>query len=256
MKQLIHRALQAVGHDLVPYPVPDWLWLRQHLLILFALLGVNCVLDVGGHFGEYGGFLREIGYNDEIVSFEPIEENYKKLVKRAKGDGKWRTYPYALGTENGTQTINVAHCTDFSSFLEPSSFSSDRFGEKGKVERRETVTVRRLDSIFDEAVAGVSNPRVYLKMDTQGWDLNVLAGAIGILHRVEALQSEISVKNIYQQMTSYPDALRQMTDMGFELSGLFPVVREGELRVIELDCVMVRATAQELPKYRTASQKS
>lgn len=248
MKNAIHRALRSAGVDLVPYPIPDWLCLKQHLLLLFALLNIGCVIDVGAHFGEYGGFLREIGYEDEIVSFEPIEENYRRLARRAEGDAKWRTYHCALGAENGTQRINVAQSTDLSSFLTPSSFSRERFGENGQVARQETVTVHRLDSIFDKMVKSVAPSGIYLKMDTQGWDMHVLAGAEGVLDRISGLQSEISVKNLYQGMTSYPEAIQRMTAFGFDLSGLFPVARQGELSIIELDCVMVRPAKEAAGK--------
>ncbi len=39
------------------------------------------------------------------------------------------------------------------------------------------VLVKRLDGMFDELVAGIDEPRIYLKLDTQGFDLQAFAGA-------------------------------------------------------------------------------
>lgn len=240
MRKAIHRVLRPLGVDLTPYPVPDWLWLRQSLVVLFSVLQINCVLDVGAHFGEYAEFLREIGYDEEIISFEPVSENYSRLSARAAGARKWRTLRCALGEENRIKTINVAQCTDFSSFLAPSRYSAEAFEGKGRVARVEEVEMKRLDAVLDQAAEGIPNARIFLKMDTQGWDLPVLLGASGVLDRIVAIQSEISVKHIYEGMTDYTDSIAAMNAMGFDLVAMVPVSRESGLRVIEFDCLMVR----------------
>jgi FkbM family methyltransferase len=242
MKQRVHKLFQRCGHDVIEYPLQDWFVLREHLAHVFRKLSINCVIDVGGHFGEYGLFLRELGYGGRIISVEPVRENFDILLDRAAGDHNWTAYNFALGETEGTSLINVARCTDFSSFLQSNEACSDRFGDKGVLERMEAVSVKRLDSILDELVSGIDNPRLYLKMDTQGWDLKVLRGASGVLARISALQSEVSVQNLYFGMTGYLDAIQQMSEMGFTVSGLFPVARdENALGVVEFDCVMVRS---------------
>jgi hypothetical protein len=104
----------------------------------------------------------------------------------------------------------------------------------------------RLDEIFDDLVEGVSQPRVYLKLDTQGWDVEVFAGAAGCLDRVVAMQSELSVQPLYEGMPSYQEALEVYSAAGFEVSGMFPLVRDAALRLIEFDCVLVRPEAQAI----------
>jgi FkbM family methyltransferase len=241
LKQRAHQLLHTCGHDIVEYPLPDWLVFKEHLLHVFRAFDINVVLDVGAHFGEYATFLRESGYRGHIVSIEPIQENFDILTCHARGDLRWTAHRLALGTSESPASINVSHCTDFSSFLSPNDFCGQRFGEKGRVERTELVPMKRLDAILDDLVTHVENPRIYLKIDTQGWDLNVLRGAAGVLQRVLALQSEVSVQNIYCGMTSYLDAIREMSDLGFSLSGLFPVCQaEDGITVVEFDCVMVR----------------
>jgi hypothetical protein len=108
--------------------------------------------------------------------------------------------------------------------------------------------VRSLDSIWDERLSGLQSElppelpsdRVFLKLDTQGWDLQVVAGAAQSLGRILGLQTELSVKPIYEGITRWQEALARMTGLGFELTGLFPVTRDRRFRVVELDCVMAR----------------
>ena len=101
--------------------------------------------------------------------------------------------------------------------------------------------VKRLDDVFPEIISGKNYTRVFLKMDTQGYDLKVLAGAAKVLEKVVALQSEISVMPLYEGMPDYIESLGTFKKVGFELTGLYPVSRDPEsLTIIELDCVMRR----------------
>jgi FkbM family methyltransferase len=240
LKSLIRNTLNKVGFDLVPYPLQSWYLLRAELIPLFSALDINCVIDVGAHNGSYGAFLRDIGYKQFIVSFEPMRTNFELLKARSQGDAKWRAFPYALGEESTHRELNVTHETTFSSFLTP---NARHFAGMSKIERTEQVEVRRLDTILDESLAGVEDARLFLKMDTQGWDLHVLEGAKGILDRVLALQSEVSVQPIYSGMTSYLECIGQIARKGFVPVACVPVSRGPRRDLIEFDYLMVRATA-------------
>jgi hypothetical protein len=100
-----------------------------------------------------------------------------------------------------------------------------------------------LDAVFEQCLAGLERPQLYLKLDTQGYDPAVLAGAEKALSRVTALQTELSVKPVYEQMPYYLDSIAHLEQLGFEITGLFPIARDNALRVIEFDCVMVQTAA-------------
>ena len=57
LRSAVRGRIRRIGFDIIPYPVPEYLGLREHLASLFSRLGVNCVLDVGAHHGEYGRML-------------------------------------------------------------------------------------------------------------------------------------------------------------------------------------------------------
>jgi hypothetical protein len=69
----------------------------------------------------------------------------------------------------------------------------------------------------------------------------VLEGATDRSDFIEALQSEISFRQIYDGMPNFEESIGRMAQMGFELTGLFPVIRDERLRIIEMDCVMVKS---------------
>jgi FkbM family methyltransferase len=243
VKGAIRGILSVVDRAIAPLPPDPWYLLRNDLLQLFSRCKIDCVLDVGAHTGEYGTFLRDIGYDGHIVSFEPVRENYPALEAARNGDSRWRIFPFALGEENTSQPIHVTGSTVFSSFLPPNQFGTELFTKAG-VERTELAEVRRLDNVLDECLAGIPAQRIYLKIDTQGWDLRVLAGAAGVLDRVAALQSEISVQNIYTGMPNYLESLEVIGRMGFKPFGFVPVSRDRDHGIVEFDCIMIRGSGK------------
>lgn len=213
--------------------------LGEHLWTLFPYLGINCVIDVGAGFGEYGRFLRQNGYAGHIVSFEPVEASFQNLTRYCGNDSRWRAYRYALGRENTSCCINVTVNPAYASLLQPTEHMSRTFGG-GAVERTERVDVRRLDEVFDEVFASVADPRVFLKLSTQGWDLEVLGGAERRMNRIVALQSELCLAPMYEGAGQFAEAISSFSQAGFAVSGIFDRPHHHEFRLAEVECVMIR----------------
>ncbi|MBB5786229.1 FkbM family methyltransferase [Jiangella mangrovi] len=214
--------------------------LSLHLSRLFAHLDITVVLDVGARHGEFGRQLRRNGYRGWIVSFEPVAENREVLTRVARGDDKWRVLPVALGTSDTTSRINVARNTSLSSLRSASEYGQRDFGDVIETARIEQVQVRRLDHLWDRVLAGIDAPRVYLKLRTQGWDLEVLTGTGEKLREVLALQTEAAVQPTYDGMPTHLETLRALEAAGFTVSGMFPVTFDPRLALVEYDCVAVR----------------
>ncbi len=204
-------------------------------------LAINCVIDVGANVGQYGKALRENGYLGHIFSFEPVRSNYLLLEKFAQQDPKWHTFNFALGSKDSTGSINVTKRTEFSSFLRPNEYSEEIFNDQVSISTSEKVKIRSLDSMIGEIIRFVPEPRLYLKMDTQGYDLEVLKGASDLVKKIFALQSELSVQPLYDGMPDYFQSLTTFRSYGFEISGFYPVAKDPNSHaLIEFDCVMVK----------------
>jgi FkbM family methyltransferase len=213
---------------------------RQLLRAVLESRGINCVIDVGAHTGGYATELREAGYRGEIVSIEPVAASFETLAARAEGDSHWRPHRMALGRAEGREAMHVARESNFSSFLPANHFSREWFGGSA-IDHDEEVDVRRLDAVFETLVGHVTEPRVLLKTDTQGWDLEVLEGASGCIGRVDALQIELSVRAIYEGSVPWIEALGRLDELGFRPSHFTTVGRDSSLGIVELDCLLVRS---------------
>ncbi|WP_017612389.1 FkbM family methyltransferase [Nocardiopsis salina] len=214
----------------------------EHVASLLYHYRADCVLDVGANTGQYAKQLRRYGYRGRIVSFEPVPEITEKLRRAAANDPDWHVYPYALGREDRTDTINVVYGS-MSSMLGPSEFGNTRY-KRFKRSRGQEIEVRRLDGLLDKVLDGLDDPRPYLKLDTQGFDLEAYAGGGDRVREFVGLQSEVALMQIYEGMPRMAEAIATFEADGFEITGMYPVTREETTgRVLEFDCVMARADA-------------
>lgn len=228
----------------LPFPETGMTKYAEWKLIksLLDALKINWVLDVGANRGQYALNLRRIGYRGRIVSFEPGRDAFRLMQTALAKDPLWQGYEMALGSEDVRKPFNVAvDSTEMSSFLKP---MDDRWNLKV-----EEVEVHRLDTILEEIVPDTSKATsILLKMDTQGYDLEVIRGAQGCISKICALQSELSVVPLYHDMPAYLEALMVYHDLGFSLFGIFPAAVNRRSGITELDCLMAnlnRATELE-----------
>lgn len=246
LKDAVQRLSTRLGYPIIPAWRLEKFEQAEHLSRLFRMAGVNCVLDVGANIGQFHEFLRLfLRYEGRIVSFEPIRELYDRVDALARADPEWMTHRLALGDVNSSAMIHVFAERTLSSFLERDEQALRAMGyakylRETELARTEEVPVRRLDSVIDELV-GDPAARIFLKSDTQGYDMNVIRGATGCLDRIAALQIELSIRPVYKASPAFTDALPELTALGFELTGIFPVQRDPQLRVVNVDCVMINS---------------
>jgi FkbM family methyltransferase len=225
---------------------------EEHISYLLRELRVNCVIDVGANTGQYARGIRQRGYQGRIASFEPVTETLVELRAKAAGDPDWHVYPMALGDEDTTTEILATPGKTLSSLLPATDFGKD-FNAKLADPVRQQVEVRRLDGLLDEIIAGIAEPRVFLKMDTQGFDLPAFHGAGTRIDEIIGMQSEVACVPIYEGMARLPEQIGEYESKGFEVAGMFLVSRhKPTLRVIEFDVTMVRpdSVPPRLPRLR------
>lgn len=198
----VQAQLQKFGYDIVRYPI-------IHFLNSY---GINLVLDVGANTGQYAQGLRKHGYQRKIVSFEPLMSVYQQLAMSASGDPLWETAHFALGSQDAKLNIHVAGNSASSSLLE-------MLPDLPKVEPQiayigeETVSVKRLDTVFYDYCT--PNDRVFLKVDTQGYEKHVLDGSLNVLHCILGFELEMSLVPIYSGETLIENLISFSRSHGF-----------------------------------------
>lgn len=240
LKKLVGSTLRQIGYQAIRTDLVSNLGLCLHLKNLFETQKIDTVWDVGANRGQFYRFLREdIGFKGAILSFEPLSVLNSSLIEKSKRDPSWHIFPFALGEKKELLTINIMKANDMSSFLSPDCNQTDRFKDSNKPIETEVVDVKCLDDIYEELCETYGIKKSYLKMDTQGFDLKVVKGGRKVISNYIALQTEASVLPLYKEMSDYRKTISYMNEIGFELSGVFPITTDEKLRLIEFDCVMV-----------------
>jgi FkbM family methyltransferase len=240
VKGVITHLADKAGYTVIPQWRLGSLELEQHLRELFSRHSIETVLDVGANTGQYVDFLRTyVGYEGRVISFEPVPELARQLIVRAANDPRWSVYHIALGREDTTLPMTVMANSDLSSFLRPdgTAIGMESVTTALTAQRIEQVAVRRLDGVLKE-LPPIGN--AYLKIDTQGYDLHVLQGAGDAIKKFCGLQTEMSLLPLYRDAPNLETSLNAFRAAGFDPTGFFPNVRDRHLRVIEMDCVMIR----------------
>ena len=241
----LQRFVTTLAHWLGYVIVPGWrvasMPLARRLQSLFATHGIERVIDVGANDGQYRQFLRrQVGFTGRIDSFEPIPELAAKLKAASSSDPAWTVHDCALGSTSGEMTLNITAMSVFSSFLRPMGEDPSEGGNT--IAKTAQVPVRTLDEVFPDPSA---LRHTYLKLDTQGFDLEVAKGGPGVLAAVPALQSEVSFRAIYDGMPNYQDSIRTFESFGFRVADFFLISSDSNGAAYEFDCIMVRAADAE-----------
>lgn len=219
------------------------LWERTHLRKLLSALHVDCVFDVGANQGQYAKMLRRsAGYRGLIISFEAIPEAAGEVERLARGDPLWRVEEVALSDIGGEQVFNVMADAQFSSLSAPRHNEVQGFERRNRVQRQVHVRTETIVAALARLQQTLGFPRPFLKLDTQGMDVRIVsaAGRSGLQPFV-GLQSELAVRKLYDTSVDYREALRIYEELGFELSAFVPNNAGHFPRLVEIDCILVRA---------------
>lgn len=213
LTDFVRKIINPIKIDIVRYPNSD----LTRRIKLFKDFKINKVLDVGANKGQYAKLIRKIGFEGKIVSFEPLSEAYKILTRASVKDKKWKAYNFALGDTEETSIINVSENLFSSSLLNmtPSHLES---APKSNYRDTEEVSVKTLNKVFNDVVD--KDDVVFLKLDVQGFEENVIKGASDVLSKVKGIQIEMSLLELYEGEILYREMINLLESYGYELFSL------------------------------------
>jgi FkbM family methyltransferase len=237
VQTLAKRCLRGVGLEVQWYRGAN-----TEDAILTNMLGTlkpAAVLDVGANIGQYAMGLRKLGYRGTIVSFEAIPGVHARLQENAARDRRWIVAPCAaLGREDGEVEINIAANLVSSSILPMHATHLEAAPESAYV-GRDRVRMARLDELAPSLVPPDGD--LMLKIDTQGYEREVLEGATGLLGRIVALQLELSLVRLYDNAPALGEMVTFVERLGFEMFNIAPGFKNARTgRLLQADGFFVR----------------
>ena len=175
---------------------------------------IDTVIDIGANKGHTYETLRRWGFNGQIYSIEPLSSLQAPLQEKAKLDPLWTVLPpLALGEENKEIEINVSEATDMSSILDVSDELLTAL-PKSQILEKETIPMKTLDCLYEEL--NLDNKKVLIKIDTQGYEMNILKHGIQALKKTTGVRLEMSLFEIYKGETLMSDVMAFMKENKFQ----------------------------------------
>lgn len=204
-------------------------------------LKIGYVIDVGANEGQFAQSIRQSGFNGGITSFEPLTDAHKKLSQNAVTDPKWIIHErVACGANSGQIMINIAGNSASSSFKKmlPAHLNAAPYS---LTVGQEKINVITLDSEIQKwKEVGVP---IFLKIDTQGYEEEVLAGAELTIKLVVAVQIELSLVELYQKQKLFDyflDYFKKREFMLFDVIPGFADPKTGQL--LQFDAVFAKVS--------------
>ena len=200
---------------------------------------VNLIFDVGANAGQFGVLLREIGFDGKIISFEPLSDARENLLNISKNDPLWQiALQTAIGEENGEIEIQIAGNSQSSSVLDMLD-THVRAAPDSKYIGKEKVPLRKLDSIAPDYMD--SNSIAFIKIDTQGYETQVMNGAKKLMSQIVGLQVEISLVPLYKGQCLFDEMLKKLKNDGFELWSISTVFSDpNTAQLLQVDATFFR----------------
>lgn len=198
----------------------------------------DIILDVGANTGQFVEMLMGFGFGGRIISFEPSLAAHGTLLQKSSAYDNWEIAPRAaIGKEKGAAELKIANNSASSSLLSQTNRMSVVAPFAAEV-ASEKVVVRPLDDFIPK----FDGSNVAIKIDTQGFESQVLLGATETLKFASVVIVELSVAELYEGQEPYYNIDKLLRSAGFELYDLYPGLRDRNSGgLLEYDAIYARA---------------
>tara|TARA_B100000035_G_scaffold282511_1_gene264129 strand:- start:498 stop:1238 length:741 start_codon:yes stop_codon:yes gene_type:complete len=194
---------------------------------LFKNSKIDCVVDLGAHVGEYHDMIRNLGYRKFMVCVEPQKQVSKILIENLK---------------KYTNTLVLPNLAIFMRKTKKKFFIYDNTHTsslKKSLNKRplNTYLVKciTLDSLLKKKFFK-NRKSIYLKIDTQGSELDILKYSELLKKKVDFLQIEISIINLYEKEKLFDYIIKFLDSIGFKIIFLHPGITNNEGLLNQMEC--------------------
>lgn len=202
--------------------------------------GINTILDVGANVGDFAKTIREVLPDARIYSLEPLPDCFDTLKNVLPGDSNFKPLNIAAGSKKEVMQFYRSFHSPSSSFLKMEDIHKQAFPDsrEGQINEALDVNVDTLDNIF--SAERIEN-NILVKIDVQGFEAEVIAGAKQILAKAKIVFIEMSFVGLYKNLPLFHDIYTKLYEMGFRYKGaLAQMIHPDTGEVVQMDAIFVK----------------
>jgi FkbM family methyltransferase len=220
-----------------------------HLLPDGALAGLStrAVVDVGTNVGDWIGEVLELCDPGSVHCVEPDPRLIPGLERRLGHHHALKLHACAVGATPGTAEFRLMSSPDLNSMREPEPEVTGLFPAQFRAEATIQVPVHTLDELLPPDV-----PIALLKIDVQGFEREVLAGAGATLRRTDYVLLEANFRPFYRGEADFFELTALMRGHGFAIAN-YSSPKGGQREALYADVLFVRRREAEPSTNPTAS---
>jgi FkbM family methyltransferase len=196
------------------------------------------VVDVGAHNGRWSEAVLALAQPERLVALEPTPASFASLQARLGSDPRVVLHEVAAGSEPGTAELNLMTMTSFNSLRRPSEIIEGVYSTVSA----STATVRMTP--LDDLLSTLERVHL-LKIDTQGFEDEVLSGAGETLRKTEAIMIEVMFVEHYVGDQLFHQLDATLRGAGFVLFDLGNFTRARDRRLLWCDAIYLNPAFRE-----------
>jgi len=175
---------------------------------------LSIVFDVGANEGQTVKWIRHYQAEAKIYSFEPVLSSFRKLQENTKGQKDIIVENLALGDQAGQKIIRL-----FDDYSVLNSLRDDLMNNKINA-REETISIETIDAYCEKNTISQID---LLKIDTEGFEMNVLKGAQKMLDSgsISLIYAEVGFQQLNTRNTYFADIAEFLSDKDYYFYGLY-----------------------------------
>lgn len=236
LKEKINNILRTIDYQLIKVPFSDrkiksgfYNWIRK--------MNIKTVLDVGSNEGQFIEYFIKILPDSNYYCFEPLSKTFEVLHNKFNTNKKVKLFNFGLGDKELTTFIHHNDFSPSSSILEMNDLHKEAFPLTRNTTKEE-VKIKRLDDLLTDLRI---EQNILLKIDVQGYEMNVLQGSEKSLSKIEMIIVETSFNELYKNQPLFEEIYNFLVKRKFLFRGVLDQVydqRDG--KILQADAIFIK----------------
>lgn len=203
----------------------------EHIPLLKSFKNLNTIIDIGANKGQFSLVARHLFHETKIIGFEPLLKPAEKYRNLFKNDKNVFFHQTAIGNQSGNTQMHISKREDSSSILPIGDNQSNIFPGTEESHILD-INIGRLKEYVN--INDLVSP-VFVKIDVQGFELNVLKGCLDLIDNFDYIYVETSFVELYEKQPLAYEIISFLKEYSFDLKGIYNSIYDKEGLAVQAD---------------------